>query len=286
MAVGKWWFVVSSAIVVLAGQPAATRPAVLGLAHVRVWSRDLAAARRFYGGLLGFGEMASPSAGVAVFHVNDRQRIIVAGGLPPGRDDRFVDLAWETADVAAMRRYLASKGVEARDADEPGEGPAAETLDADQHRIEFVQLAAPGAAADARNRRISRRILHAGLTIRDPAAADRFYKDVLGFGELWRGGRPEGTINWINMRAPEGTDYLEYMLLTSQPDRRQLGTMHHIALLVTDIQAALETVRARTAGDDPNHRAVPQVGVNRRWQLNVYDPDGTRIEFMEPWTMR
>jgi lactoylglutathione lyase len=76
------------------------------------------------------------------------------------------------------------------------------------------------------------------------------------------------------------------MLLTSQPDRRQLGTMHHIALLVTDIQAALETVRARTAGDDPNHRAVPQVGVNRRWQLNVYDPDGTRIEFMEPWTMR
>ena len=65
---------------------------------------------------------------------------------------------------------------------------------------------------DVVDRRISRRILHAGLTIRDAAAADRFYKDVLGFSEIWRGGRPEGVTNWINMRVPEGTDYLEYML--------------------------------------------------------------------------
>lgn len=184
-----------------------------------------------------------------------------------------------------MRRYLGVKGVDARDA-ESGEGAAIDAVDADQHRVAFVQLATSPPPAEGADRRISRRILHAGLTIRDAAAADHFYKDVLGFGEIWRGGRPEGTINWINMRAPEGTDYLEYMLLTSRPDRRQLGTMHHIALLVSDIQAALETVRARTAGDDPNHRAVPQIGVNRRWQLNVYDPDGTRIEFMEPWTMR
>jgi lactoylglutathione lyase len=129
-------------------------------------------------------------------------------------------------------------------------------------------------------------MLHIGLTIRDAASADRFYKDALGFSEIWRGGRPEGATNWINMRVPEGTDYLEYMLTATSADRRQLGTAHHIALLVTDIQAALEAVRARTADGDPNHRAIPQIGVNRRWQLNVYDPDGTRIEFMEPWTVR
>jgi lactoylglutathione lyase len=136
------------------------------------------------------------------------------------------------------------------------------------------------------DRRISRRILHAGLTIHDAAAADRFYKDALGFSEIWRGGRPEGTTNWINMRVPDGTDYLEYMLTTGTLDRRQLGTEHHIALLVPSIQDALDAVRARTSADDPNHRATPHIGVNRKWQLNVYDPDGTRIEFMEPFTVR
>jgi lactoylglutathione lyase len=70
------------------------------------------------------------------------------------------------------------------------------------------------------------------------------------------------------------------------PDRRQLGSAHHVALLVPDIQQALETVRARTRPDDPNHRSTPQIGRNNRWQLNVFDPDGTRIEFMEPWTVR
>jgi lactoylglutathione lyase len=125
------------------------------------------------------------------------------------------------------------------------------------------------------------------LTVKDAAAADRFYKDALGFSEIWRGGRPEGTINWINMRVPDGTDYLEYMLFPgSAPDRRQLGSAHHVALLVPDIQQALETVRARTRPDDPNHRANPSIGVNRRWQLNVFDHDGTRMEFMEQWTVR
>jgi len=26
--------------------------------------------------------------------------------------------------------------------------------------------------------------------------------------------------------------------------------------------------------------------VNNRWQLNLFDPDGTRVELMEPWTVR
>lgn len=276
------------ALVVLMPQPAPSRPPVLGLAHVRLMTSDLARARRFYGDLLGLPEVPQSAPFVAIFRVNDRQRVIVRGNLPPDRDDRFVDVAWETSDLAAMRRHLASKAVVTNDAADAGEGQgeAIETTDPDGHRVRLIRLTAGPMAVDNPDRRISRRILHAGLTIRDAAAADRFYRDALGFGEIWRGGRPEGVTNWINMRAPEGTDYLEYMLMTAPPDRRQLGTAHHIALLVTDIQAALEAVRARTADTDANHRAVPQIGVNRRWQLNVYDPDGTRIEFMEPWTVR
>jgi catechol 2,3-dioxygenase-like lactoylglutathione lyase family enzyme len=269
-------------------QPAAPRPPVFGLAHVRIRTSDVRQAVRFYGDLLGLPQAPQAAPNVALFYVNDRQTIIVIGSPGEG-DDRFANVAWETPDLAAMSRYLASKGLTPAEKDEPGQarGRMLEMDDPDGHHVRVIQLSgAANELVERSDRRISKRILHAGLTIRDAAAADRFYKDVLGFSEIWRGGRPEGVTSWINMRVPEGTDYLEYMLTTTPPDRRQLGTAHHIALLVPDIQAALEAVRARTANDDPNHRAVPQIGVNRRWQLNVYDPDGTRIEFMEPWTAR
>ena len=279
--------VVAAALAAALVQPAPSRPPILGVAHVRVMTSDLASARGFYRDVLGLPEVAQAAPNVAIFRVNDRQRVIVRGGLPADRDDRFVDVGFETGDLDAMKRHLTSKAIEARDVDDAGEGQgrAVETADPDGHRIRLIQLTAGPLQIDG-DRRISKRILHVGLTIRDATAADRFYKDALGFGEIWRGGRPEGTINWINMRVPEGTDYLEYMLVTTALDRRQLGTAHHFALLVPDIQAALETDRARTAEGDANHRAIPQIGVNRRWQLNVYDPDGTRIEFMEPWTVR
>ena len=189
-----------------------------------------------------------------------------------------------------MREWLAGHGMPASEAaaDAEAGGRRIESTDPDGHPVWFVELNRAGhAAAGAPDRRLSKRILHAGLTIKDGPAADRFYKEVLGFSETWRGGRPEGTINWINMRVPDGTDYIEYMLYpAAPPNRNQLGSAHHVALLVTDIQQALETVRARTAPDDRNHRANPSIGVNNRWQLNLFDPDGTRVELMEPWTVR
>jgi catechol 2,3-dioxygenase-like lactoylglutathione lyase family enzyme len=272
----------------LAQSAAPVRPPVLGIAHVRLLTSDLRKARAFYGALLGFPEVPQSNPNTAIFRVNDRQRIIVRGGLPRDQDERFIDLAFETPDVGAMRAFLAARSIAAAPAEDAGEGEgqAIECLDPDGHRVRLIQLSAAPMTLESADRRISRRILHAGLTVRAAAAADRFYKEALGFGETWRGGRAEGETSWINMRVPEGTDYLEYMLMPSPPDRRQLGTAHHIALMVPDIQAALETVRARTALDDRNHAAVPQIGRNNRWQLNVYDPDGTRVEFMEPWTVR
>jgi catechol 2,3-dioxygenase-like lactoylglutathione lyase family enzyme len=275
-----------------AGQPPANapaRPRIAGIAHVAIQVSDLAKARAFYGELLGFSEIGPKRAHTAVFFVNDRQRLIVRDGLPPTRDERFIALAFETG-VTAMRDWLAGRGIEASEAaaDADAGGRRVETKDPDGHPVQFVELSrgvrAPVATLD---RRLSRRILHAGLTIKDSAAADRFYKEALGFSETWRGGRPEGTINWINMRVPDGTDYLEYMLYpAAPPTRNQLGSAHHVALLVTDIQQALETVRARTQPGDRNHRANPNIGVNNRWQLNLFDPDGTRVELMEPWTVR
>jgi lactoylglutathione lyase len=277
-----------AALVLLTFVPAApARPPVLGVAHVRVLASDIAKARAFYTGLLGFPEEPQGNGMVAIFRVNDRQRIIARRAIRD-TDERFVDVAFETPDRDAARAWLASHGQKAETVDEPGEGggDAVETVDPDGHSIRLIKLTSGAMRHDGTDRRLSTRILHAGLTVRDPTKADAFYKDVLGFSEIWRGGRTDIVTNWVNMRVPDGTDYLEYMLTTGTLDRRQLGTEHHIALLVPSIQDALEAVRARTPADDPNHRATPHIGFNRKWQLNVFDPDGTRIEFMEPWTAR
>jgi lactoylglutathione lyase len=60
---------------------------------------------------------------------------------------------------------------------------------------------------------------------------------------------------------------------------------NHVCLVVPDVARAvalLETRRARTGYARP---IEPKVGVNRKRQANLFDPDGTRIELMEPTTI-
>jgi catechol 2,3-dioxygenase-like lactoylglutathione lyase family enzyme len=276
------------------------RPAIVGIARVAFRVSAIDAAREFYGHVLGIPPAASVSAAATKragassacvrFRVNERQEIVLEPGLPPDEDERLSFLAFETPSVEAFATYLASHGV-TPESHIPTTSCAPHAVwvkDPDGHLLAFVEPSRAPAARDARavSESVSKRVLHAGLTIRDPDAADRFYKDVLGFAEIWRGGRADTVTSWINMKVPNGTDYLEYMLVSGPVSRQQRGTLHHVALLVPDIQAALETVTNRTAPAARPKLASPQVGRNNRWQLNLYDPDGTRVELMEPFTMR
>ena len=277
---------------------AAIRPPLLGIAHIAFQVSDLPKARAFYGELLGFEEpfqifKEDGSIRLTYFKVNDRQYIEIFPGLPPEQDDRLLHIALETADIEALRIYLHEKGTPVPD--KPTQGRDGNlnftAIDPDGHRVEFVQYLPGSLHSKARNRyvsahRISERILHVGLTVANVEAADKFYKEILGFSEIWRGGRTDAVTDWINMRVPDGTDYLEYMLVTGKVDRQRLGTLHHVALLVPDIQKALETARARASGLPAATVRSPNVGRNNRWQLNLFDPDGSRAELMEPFTIR
>jgi catechol 2,3-dioxygenase-like lactoylglutathione lyase family enzyme len=272
------------------------RPLITGVAHIAFQVSDLTKARAFYGELLGYDEafhVSEPEGSPALtcFKVNERQYIEISPGLPADKDDRLSHIAFETTDLEALRVYLLSKGVKAPEKVNQGADGNLNfsVADPDGHRVEFVQYRDGSLSRKAKGRylstrRISDRILHVGLTVADQASADKFYKDILGFSEIWRGGRDDASINWINMRVPDGTDYLEYMLVTGKPTREQLGSMHHVALLTHDIQKALETARERVS--DPASIRSPQVGRNRRWQLNLFDPDGSRAELMEPFPMK
>jgi lactoylglutathione lyase len=285
-------------LIVAAPTLAAKRPPIVGIAHIAFKVSDMAKARAFYGDVLGYDEpfrlfQQDGTTMLTYFKINDRQFIEVLPGLPSDEDERLAHIALETTDLEALRLYLAEKGIKTPEKVSQGadKNLSMPLTDPDGHPIEFVQYLPDSMHSKTRGeylslRRLSDRMLHVGITVKDPATADRFYKDVLGMSEIWRGGMTSSRTDWINMRVPDGTDYIEYMLTKDTVNRRLRGVLHHLALQVPDIQKALESVRERSPGWSPASIESPEVGRNNRWQLNLYDPDGSRTELMEPFTIR
>ena len=265
------------------------RPPLVGVDHVAFKVSDVAAAREFYGELLGYPVVTPRNPGEPLIaRISTRQSLVLEPGLPPEQDDRLSHIAFATADLSAMKAYLESRAVLV-------EGPARQrcgrqalrTRDPDGNTIEFVEEEVVVATPPASPRQpLSTRLYHTGAAVRDEARAHTFYKDVLGMEETWRGGATPSRVQWVNMRVPDGTDYLEYMLNEAPPTRQQLGSQHHACLLVPDIQAAWEIVRSRTLAARRAELQKPRIGRNNKWQLNLFDRDGTRVELMEPFPTR
>lgn len=275
------------------GQNAPARPAIVGISHIGLRTADLAASRKFYTGTLGLGEPFSlddPPGKMLLtyFKVNDHQYVEVFPELTDAKQDRLSHIAFETTDAEQLRAYLAGRGVRvAAKLDPMLDGNRGfEVTDPDGHTVEFVQYM-PG-SLHSRNfgkfmpdTRIARRLIHVGIVVRDRDAADRFYRDILGFHDTWHGGMKDTQTDWVDMRVPDGSDWLEYMLNVNDPSPRELGVMHHLALGVPSVQKAYDTVTSRGFKAEQ-----PQIGRDGKWQLNLYDPDMTRVELMEPKPVR
>jgi lactoylglutathione lyase len=118
-----------------------------------------------------------------------------------------------------------------------------------------------------------------GYLVGNSEKAMEFYGKILGFQETWRGGANPKELSWINMRVPDGTDYVEFMLYRKLPDT--YGTKNHLSLLVPDVQKAVNELESRPAFKTYGKELKVAVGVNQKRQVNIYDPDGTRVELME-----
>ena len=181
-------------LLALAALPACAqqRPPIVGVAHIGLKTNDMAAARQFYGHVLGYQEpftLDKPSGGLMLtyFKVNDHQYIEVFPELKSETEDRLSHIAFETTNIQQLRDYLASRGVKVPDTLKPGlDGNLSMMLkDPDGHNVEFVEYR-PGSLHSKNfgkflpDTRVSKRIIHVGVTVQDRAAADRFYKDILG----------------------------------------------------------------------------------------------------------
>jgi len=273
------------------------RPRITGISHAAFYVSDMAKARAFYEGFLGFQSPFSiprktPGESLVWIKINDRQTVELFPGSEVGPTaDRMYHLAVETDDAEGMRLYLQSKGVEVPP--KTGIGKIGNknyfVKDPSGNTVEIVEYLADGWTKREQGKflpdtRVSTRMSHVGVMIAQLDQALKFYGEILGFQEIWRGSKTANLLSWVNLRVPDGEDYVEFMLYDKYPTLDRVRTLQHICLEVPDVAKAGEILAKRPypAGSKP---PTPMTtGVNGKRQINYYDPDGTRVEVMEPGT--
>lgn len=275
------------------------RPRITGISHVGYFVSDLPKAVAFWHDFLGYDEAYtlpgknSNEVRIAFIKINDLQHIELFNEAPTTPPNMMSHLCFTVDDIEKMRTFLRSKGYDVK----PGNGTktrvgdyAFEILDPNGLLIEFVQRLPTGKEVQAAGKfmpatRISPRIYHVGYVVADAQKTEDFYK-MLGFTENWRGGADPKELSWINMKVPDGEDYVELMLYRSVSDTSKWwGTKNHLSLVVPDIEKSVAELESRPYYKTYGDTLAIHTGVNGKRQVNLYDPDKTRVEIMEPSTV-
>ena len=265
------------------------RPKIASVSHLAVYTTDPAKTEHFYVHDLGAMKATDPENPLGVrYYFNPVQFVEV---LPMPRDasptNRFDHAGYNTSDADALRRYLGAHGVAVpASVTKLTDGSSLfEMKDPEGIRVQFVQPPAHPPAVPVNP--LSKHMIHVGYIIHSAANEDAFYKALLGFRPYWHGGKTEDSSEWTSIQLPDGKDWLEYMTVsaldkTGAPNHVSLdtsGVLNHFALGVPNIEQSMNLLYA---GDRlTGKHGAPQIGRDGKWQLNLYDPDGTRAEMME-----
>ena len=266
----------------MAQKSAVTRPEITGIAGIGLAAQSLPADRAFYEKTLGW--IATPSVeapdGLRFYGVPQQWVEVLPARSTDERAFRYV--AFATSDAKQMRLYLAAHGVSV---------PASVTKwtngsqgfrvkDPEGNTIEFVQFGSQSPHSGPAPHAISSHIIHAGFIVHDTSVEDEFYMKTLGFRPYWKGGMKDGVTDFISLQVPNGTDWIEYILnVPANPSHRELGIVDHFSLGVVNIDTVVAKLSKR--GWKPSAESNKLMGRDGKYQLNLYDPDDVRVEFMQ-----
>jgi catechol 2,3-dioxygenase-like lactoylglutathione lyase family enzyme len=258
------------------------RPRITGIDHVRLYATDIARSREFYTKFVGL-QANSPGGCIgapnACFPVSPSQQVEVEQASPRTPHNWLAEVAYATDDVDQMRSYLLANDIRASPiTNDQNRARHFELRDPEGNRLAFIQRAVAFPNWSTFNSQVGTRLFHAGFVVKDMAAENRFYLDLLGFRLYWYGGFKDDGIDWYEIQVPDGSDWIEYMLnIPANADHKELGVQNHFSLGVKDIHAAVDQLHKNGLAKFDG----PEIGRDGKWGLDAYDPDGTRVEFME-----
>jgi catechol 2,3-dioxygenase-like lactoylglutathione lyase family enzyme len=263
----------------------AERPRITGIDHVTIYVSDVSKSRRFYSDVLGLTtdcpQYSGP--GICFLVAPSDQRLVLKPAPAETRSDAhsswLEEVAFATDNISHAQQYLLAHGSQP--------GPIQKCFDGAQffrirdpegNTIAFIQRLPSNVAYRPASKQISSRLIHAGFVVKDMAAENRFYVDLLGFRLYWHGGFKDADTDWYELQVPDGPDWIEYMLnIPANAEHHELGVQNHFSFGVKDVRAAAAALRSRRFETFEG----PEVGRDGKDSLDAYDPDGTRIEIME-----
>jgi catechol 2,3-dioxygenase-like lactoylglutathione lyase family enzyme len=265
------------------------RPPITGVSHIALYAANPADSERFYGRDLGGIKRGDPENARGTRYFFAPSQFVEILPLPAGSAsiNRLDHVAFTTTDVEHLRSYLASRQIGVPNRVERGADGSAwiDVVDPEGNRIEFVQP--PENLPDIPVNTLSSHIIHVGFIVHNRQREDAFFRTVLGFRPYWFGGMKDDVPTWISQQVPDGTDWLEYMMVGAPQETGippsmgpgELGVLNHFSLGVPSAETAYTVL---WNGDRLTGQTnLPKIGRDAKWQLNLIDPDGTRAELME-----
>ncbi len=251
------------------GETAPETPALNGIAHAAIRVTDLAGSRAFYE-KLGFEEAFAMDKGgtptEAFLKINDRQFLELYPQGDRSQAIGFMHVCFESADLEALNRDYLARGLTPTPVRKAGAGNLLFTMQGpERQNIEYTEYM-PGSkhtndiglhlGAD----RISKQIVGLGVEMEDPAAANSFYEEKLGF-------RPalqvfEGGFAALEIPGDSG-EQIEFI-------PHESGAGFRLLFSVADLSRAAAKLKA-----------LQMSVVRRRSELTIQDPDGNTIVFVK-----
>jgi catechol 2,3-dioxygenase-like lactoylglutathione lyase family enzyme len=275
-----------SCVTVAGGSPEQTaRPRITGIDHVTIYVSNFEKSRGFYSDVLGL-TVGCPqySRSETCFLVSPLEQRILLEPVPTevrinAHKSWIAEIAFATDDVGGVRRYLLTQGLQLGPIEKESDGAQSVRLrDPEGNSIAFVHRSPSKIDYAPTSKQISSRLIHAGFVVKDLAAENRFYVDLLGFRLYWQGGFKDDGTDWYELQVPDGPDWIEYMLnIPTDADHKELGVQNHFSFGVQDVHSAAAELRSRGYETFDG----PEVGRDGKDSLDAYDPDGTRVEIME-----